>query len=89
MSGSNHTRLKHCSKSPTLHTVLAAMAISNLIFWMQKLETTERDEVWVPTDLSNRKSLLQQGGEFLSLDFSLPALHCYMYPHCTLSSKNS
>ena len=28
-------------------------------------------EVWVATDLSNRKSLLQQGGEFLSLDF-----HC-------------
>ena len=48
-------------------------------FWCLKAEktTTERDEVWVPTDLSNRKSLLQQGGEFLSLDFSLPApLHC-------------
>ena len=55
------------------------MAISNLIF-DAKLETTKRDEVWVPTDLSNRKSLLQQGGEFLSLDFSLPAVHCCMYP---------
>ena len=49
------------------------MATSNLIF-DAKTETTERDEVWVPTDLSNRKSLLQQGGEFLSLDFSLPVL---------------
>ena len=42
---------------------------------------TELDLVWVPTDLSNRKSLLQQGGEFLSLDFSLPAVHCCMYPN--------
>ena len=33
--------------------------------------TTGEVEVWVATDLSNRKSLLQQGGEFLSLDF-----HC-------------
>ena len=52
------------------------MATSNLIF-DAKTETTERDEVWVPTDLSNRKSLLQQGGEFLSLDFSLPVLSCW------------
>lgn len=77
---SNHTRLKHSSKSQNItHCAVMNMAISNLIF-DAKLETTKRDEVWVPTDLSNRKSLLQQGGEFLSLDFSLPAVHCCMYP---------